>query len=132
MSEPMNLPELFELAKRATPGPWELSPYDDDFSMLKFDAPAWWNMSSKTVKDCEREMASNVTLIQGTVNALPAIEEMVRELKGLEQTLREQADVLYGRKPVITCAIVPWTRAGVFRQTASELRAILEKVGVRL
>lgn len=63
-------------------------------------------------------------------NALPAIEEMMRELKGLEQTLREQADVLDGGKPIITCGIVPRTRADAFRQTASELRAILEKVGV--
>ena len=115
----VNLPELFALAKKATPGPWaRIIDPNSEFGIYP-DVP-----HGKFLAKVDNSF--NTDTIIGAVNALPALEKMVEGLNAHEQKWAEIAENGEG---------TPMTDSFQFRcgmeRCAAELRAILEQVGVK-
>ena len=129
-SLPVNLPELFELAKKATPGPWQVMESNNRGRLVHvethIDNPHGAGIQIATANCGSREQRNaNAAFMADARNALPAIKKMVRELKELEQKWRQnsegpsQDDYVKGMD----------FQSG---SCADELRAILAEVGVTL
>lgn len=141
MSE-ANLAEVFALAKRATPGPWET-----DAMYVVGQVPkgrprgeviGCMEPSRSSIPGHDRQQdETNAAFIVASVNALPAIEEMVRELKYLAGRLElfSKASRIYHEKCKKYGNEVLAAKWGERAETeefhAGELRAILDKVGVK-
>ena len=124
MNEPVNLPGLFELAKKATPGPWHNQSKNFGYGLRDVCAKKHtdggdYAAIAKTVCD------EDGNLIVAARNALPAIKKMVRELKELEQKWRQNSE-----RP----SQDDYVKGMDFQSgsCADELRAILAEVGVKV
>jgi len=106
MSE-LNLPELFALAKKGTPGPWEQHP--EDSARILGEGLVIAHILGRSLRPLEQH-ETNAMLIVTSVNALSAIEKMVEELTD----------------------IVEKSKGGNSNWAIDELRAILKNVGVEL
>ena len=82
MTEPVNLPEIFELAKKATPGPWEINEYTN-YEGYSICAPQVGCIAERWPAAGGNELRPVGELIVASINALPAIEEAFGELKAL-------------------------------------------------
>ena len=131
MTEPVNLPALFELAKKATPGPWATEPAREWHpipSILKeriyaIDPGPENDFTIGFVQDADESTRNtHAKLLTASVNALPAIKKMVEGAKQLAVKWDEGTDSYSDG----------WQERDAAReQCARELRAILAEVGVK-
>ena len=81
------LNEWEELAKAATPGPWEAELATERGSWIRQSDTS--NLSAMSWGNTDQEGAANAIFIAASRTAVPALVEMVRELKAENERLRK-------------------------------------------